>query len=116
MNDATAPPPKVGLMSANASLERIYDPFPYTIVASCSLIVKVKLIFLVAPLLLIRSWNVDSVRLMMGVPNIVPLLAPRFSPSGSSGMKVQLIMLPLISVGTMGAIWEPRSRMKTVCG
>ena len=77
--------------------------------ASSSLIVKLKSIALVAPLLLTRNWKVDPVRLALGVPYIVPLLAPRLSPGGSSGTNVQLTMTPSISVGTIGEIWVPRS-------
>ena len=82
--------------------------------ASGSLIEKLKSISLVAPLLLTRNWKSDPVRLALGVPYIVPLLAPRLSPEGSSGTKVQLMMTPSIPVGTIGEIWVPRSSTKAV--
>ena len=83
-------------------------------IATGSLIVKLKLMLLVAPSLLTLSWKVELDKFTVGVPYIVPLLSPRKSPAGSSGTVVQFTMLPLISVGTIGTISVPLSNTKTV--
>ena len=103
-NEATAPPPKVGYTFTVVSLPTVTVPFPYSIVAIGSLIVKLKLMFLVAPSLLTCKVNIDVVKLTVGVPHIVPLSVPNCNPSGSSGTICHEIILPLISEGTIGDI------------
>ena len=111
---ATSPPTMVGAMSTKASLGMMYVPFPYEMLAIGSLMVKSKLILLTPPSLETCSWKVCWVRLTVGVPHIVPLSSPSWSPDGSAGTNVQLMMLPLTSEGSIGVISVPRSRTKEV--
>ena len=69
----------------------------------------------VPPSLETCSWKVCWVRLTVGVPHIVPLSSPELEPwTAASGTKVQLVMLPLTSEGSIGVISVPRSRTKEV--
>ena len=102
-------------MLTSESLPTIYEPFPYVIVAKGSLIVKLKYIFLVAPSLLTCKLNIVEVKLTVGMPQIVPLLSPILNPNGSAGTTFHETIVPLISVGTIGAIIAPRSNMNSVC-
>ena len=113
-NEATAPPPKVGYTLTTVSLPTVIVPFSYSIVAISSLIVKLKLMFLVAPSLLTCKVNIELVKLTVGVPHIVPLELPNCNPSGSSGTICHEIMLPLISEGTIGDIGLPLSNINSV--
>ena len=113
-NEATAPPPKVGCTFTTVSLPTVTVPFPYSIVAIGSLIVKLKLMFLVAPSLLTCKIYVDAVKLTVGVPHIVPLSSPNSNPSGNSGTICHEIILPLISAGIIGDIGVPLSNTYSV--
>ena len=113
-NVATSPPPSVGYMLTVESLPTMYVPFPYAIIASGSLIVKLKYIFLVPPSLLTCKLNIVEVRFTMGVPQIVPFNSPKFKPSGRAGTTFHETIEPFISVGTMETISKPLSKINSV--
>ena len=112
--EETAPPPKVGYTFTTVSLPIVTVPLPYSMVARGSLIMKLKTIFLVAPSLLTCRVNIEYDILDIGVPHIVPLLSPNSNPFGNSGTTCHDIILPLISVGTIGDIGVPLSNTNAV--
>ena len=75
---------------------------------------KLKYISLVAPSLLTCKLNIVEVRFTVGVPQIVPLDSPKFNPLGRAGTMFHETILPLISVGTMGVIAKPLSKVNSV--
>ena len=113
-NVATSPPPSIGYMLTIESLPTMYVPFPYAIVANGSLIVKLKYMSLVAPSLLTCKLNILEVRFTIGVPQIVPFNSPKFKPSGKAGTTSHETIEPFISVGTMGTISKPLSKINSV--